>query len=55
LAGVNDFKFEAACSPLPATQAAKRILDQYKLDIAIGEEWSDATRRLAKSAVVIRH
>src|SRR5438093_7734114 len=46
--GVNGFKFEAqyedsACSPLPATQAAKRILDQYKPDIAIGEECSDAT------------
>src|SRR6266540_5450826 len=36
--GVNGFKFEvqyedSACSPLPATQAAKRILDQYKPDI----------------------
>jgi len=46
--GVNGFKFEvqyedSACSPLPATQAAKRILDQYKPDIAIGEECSDAT------------
>src|SRR5262249_33202283 len=46
--GVNGFKLEvqyedSACSPLPATQAAKRILDQYKPDIAIGEECSDAT------------
>src|SRR5205807_7479463 len=46
--GVNAVKFEvqyedSACSPLPATQAAKRILDQYKPDIAIGEECSDAT------------
>jgi branched-chain amino acid transport system substrate-binding protein len=45
---VNGFKFEvqyedSACSPLPATQAAKRILDQYKPDVAIGEECSDAT------------
>src|SRR3989337_2295459 len=33
--GVNGFKFEvkyedSACSPLPATQAAKRLLEQYK-------------------------
>src|SRR6266568_2409178 len=46
--GVNGFKFEvqyedSACSPLPATQAAKRILDQYKPDVTIGEECSDAT------------
>src|SRR5580704_14716732 len=47
-AGVNGYKLEvqyedSACSPLPATQAAKRILDQYKPDVAIGEECSDAT------------
>src|SRR5947207_6954773 len=46
--GVNGFKFEvqyedSACSPLPATQAAKRLLEQYKPDVAIGEECSDAT------------
>src|SRR3989440_1107856 len=46
--GVNGFKFEiqyedSACSPLPATQAAKRLLEQYKPDIVIGEECSDAT------------
>ncbi len=46
--GVNGFKFEvhyedSACSPLPATQAAKRLLDQFKPDIVIGEECSDAT------------
>ena len=46
--GVNGVKLEvqyedSACSPLPATQAAKRLLDQYKPDIAIGEECSDAT------------
>ena len=33
--GVNGYRFEvqfedSACSPLPATQAAKRLLDQYK-------------------------
>src|SRR6202030_2758030 len=47
-AGVNGYKFEvqyedSACSPLPATQAAKRLLDQYKPSIVLGEECSDAT------------
>jgi branched-chain amino acid transport system substrate-binding protein len=46
--GVNGFKFDvqyedSACAPLPATQAAKRLLDQFKPDIVIGEECSDAT------------
>jgi branched-chain amino acid transport system substrate-binding protein len=46
--GVNGHKFEvqyedSACAPLPATQAAKRLIDQYKPDIIIGEECSDAT------------
>ena len=46
--GVKGIKLEvhyedSACSPLPATQAAKRVLEQYKPDIAIGEECSDAT------------
>jgi branched-chain amino acid transport system substrate-binding protein len=46
--GVDGYKLEvhyedSACSPLPATQAAKRILDQYKPDVVIGEECSDAT------------
>ncbi len=46
--GVNGFKFEvqyedSACGPLPATQAAKRLIEQYKPDVAIGEECSDAT------------
>src|SRR5215467_7818027 len=39
-----EVKFEdSGCSPLPATQAAKRLLDQYKPDVVIGEECSDAT------------
>lgn len=47
-AGVNGYKFEvqyedSSCSPLPATQAAKRLLDQFKPDVVIGEECSDAT------------
>jgi len=46
--GVKGYKLEvqyedSACSPLPATQAAKRLLDQYKPDVVIGEECSDAT------------
>jgi branched-chain amino acid transport system substrate-binding protein len=46
--GVKGVKLEiqyedSACSPLPATQAAKRLLEQYKPDVVIGEECSDAT------------
>ena len=46
--GVAGYKLEiryedSACSPLPATQAAKRLLEQYKPQIVIGEECSDAT------------
>src|SRR5215475_10798064 len=46
--GVNGYKFEvkyedSACGPLPATQAAKRMLEQYKPDVVLGEECSDAT------------
>ena len=46
--GVNGYKLavhyeDSACGPLPASQAAKRIIDQYKPDVVIGEECSDAT------------
>src|SRR6266571_4087826 len=46
--GVNGYKLEvqyedSACSPLPATQAAKRLLEQYKPQVVLGEECSDAT------------
>src|ERR1044072_770322 len=46
--GVNGYKFaiqyeDSAYSPLPASQAAKRLLDQYKPDVILGEECSDAT------------
>jgi branched-chain amino acid transport system substrate-binding protein len=46
--GANGYKLEvqyedSACSPLPATQAAKRLLEQYKPHIVLGEECSDAT------------
>jgi branched-chain amino acid transport system substrate-binding protein len=47
-AGVNGYKLaiqyeDSACSPLPASQAAKRLLDNYKPDVILGEECSDAT------------
>jgi branched-chain amino acid transport system substrate-binding protein len=47
-AGINGYKLEvkyedSACSPLPATQAAKRLIEQYKPHVIIGEECSDAT------------
>jgi len=47
-AGINGYQFkvqyeDSSCGPLPATQAAKRLLDQFKPDIVIGEECSDAT------------
>ena len=46
--GVNGYKFvvqyeDSSCSPLPATQAAKRLIEQFKPDVIIGEECSDAT------------
>lgn len=46
--GINGYKFtiqyeDSACGPLPASQAAKRLIDQYKPDVVIGEECSDAT------------
>src|SRR6188472_2334487 len=47
-AGVNGYKFvvqyeDSSCSPLPATQAAKRLIEQFNPDVIIGEECSDAT------------
>jgi branched-chain amino acid transport system substrate-binding protein len=47
-AGIDGYKLDvkyedSSCSPLPATQAAKRLLEQYKPDVVIGEECSDAT------------
>jgi branched-chain amino acid transport system substrate-binding protein len=46
--GVNGYKLaiqyeDSACAPLPASQAAKRLIDQYKPDVILGEECSDAT------------
>src|SRR3954464_6274698 len=47
-AGVNGYKLEiryedSACSPLAATQTVKRVLDEYKPEIVLGEECSDAS------------
>src|SRR4029450_580050 len=46
--GVKGYKFvvqyeDSSCAPLPATQAAKRLIEQFKPDVIIGEECSDAT------------
>jgi branched-chain amino acid transport system substrate-binding protein len=46
--GVDGYRFsvqyeDSSCGPLPATQAAKRLLEQFKPDVVIGEECSDAT------------
>src|ERR1043166_3216722 len=46
-AGVNGYKLavqyeDSACSPLPASQAAKRLIDQYEPDIIFADGCSDA-------------
>src|SRR5438093_7434133 len=46
--GIDGYRFQvfyedSACAPLPATQAAKRLIEQVKPDIVLGEECSDAT------------
>lgn len=46
--GIDGYKFElhyedSACAPLPATQAARKLLEEYQPAIVIGEECSDAT------------
>src|SRR5207247_1314313 len=50
--GVNGYKLQvqyedSACSPLQATNTAKRILDQFKRHVVIGEECSDASLAIA--------
>ena len=50
--GVNGHKLvvqyeDSACSPLQATNTAKRILEQFKPQIVIGEECSDASLAIA--------
>jgi branched-chain amino acid transport system substrate-binding protein len=49
---VNGVKLEvqyedSACSPLQATNAVKRMLDQFKPHVVIGEECSDASLAIA--------
>src|SRR5947208_13665058 len=51
-AGVNGHKLQvqyedSACSPLQATNAVKRVLDQFRPHIVIGEECSDASLAIA--------
>ncbi|HYL23516.1 MAG TPA: ABC transporter substrate-binding protein [Burkholderiales bacterium] len=50
--GVNGVRLEvqyedSACSPLQATNAVKRMLDQFKPHVVIGEECSDASLAIA--------
>ena len=50
--GVNGYKIQvqyedSACSPLQATNTVKRVLEQFKPHIVIGEECSDASLAIA--------
>ena len=48
---------DSACSPLQATNTVKRVLDQFKPHIVIGEECSDASLAIApilEQAKVVR-
>jgi branched-chain amino acid transport system substrate-binding protein len=50
--GVNGYRLQvqyedSACSPLQATNAVKRVLEQFKPHIVIGEECSDASLAIA--------
>jgi len=50
--GVNGYHLrvqyeDSACSPLQATNAVKRVLDQFRPHIVIGEECSDASLAIA--------
>ena len=49
---VNGYKLQvqyedSACSPLQATNTVKRVLDQFKPHIVVGEECSDASLAIA--------
>ena len=51
-AGLKGYKLQvqyedSACSPLQATNVVKRVLDQFKPHIVIGEECSDASLAIA--------
>jgi branched-chain amino acid transport system substrate-binding protein len=50
--GVNGYKLkvdyeDSQCAPLPATNAIKRSLEEFKPDVVVGEECSDATLAIA--------
>ncbi|MBL8382962.1 MAG: ABC transporter substrate-binding protein [Burkholderiales bacterium] len=50
--GVNGFRIQvqyedSACSPLQATNTVKRVLEQFKPHIVVGEECSDASLAIA--------
>jgi len=50
--GVNGYRLQvqyedSACSPLQATNAVKRILDQFKPHVVVGDECSDASLAIA--------
>jgi len=50
--GVNGYKLQvqyedSACSPLQATNTVKRVLDQFKPHVVVGEECSDASLAIA--------
>jgi branched-chain amino acid transport system substrate-binding protein len=47
-AGLGGYKIDlhyedSACAPLPATEAVKRVIDEYHPDLVLGEECSDAS------------
>ena len=51
-AGVNGYRLQvqyedSACSPLQATNTVKRVLEQFKPHIVVGEECSDASLAIA--------
>jgi len=51
-AGVNGYRLQvqyedSACSPLQATNTVKRVLEQFKPHVVIGEECSDASLAIA--------
>ena len=50
--GVNGYRIQvqyedSACSPLQATNTVKRVLEQFKPHIVVGEECSDASLAIA--------
>ena len=55
--GINGTKIQvqyedSACSPLQATNTVKRVLEQFKPHIVVGEECSDASLAIARKLPV---